>query len=133
MGLSRVSLNVVGYLLSPFIYLLWGVFAGLPSAAAAAAAPNPSAWLGAKAAVVFLSRCHYSFPITYKRGVELMRRLEDALAAAQVRSAAAAAAACATAAACAAVAACAAAHIASAAAAGDAGVLLLLASWSSCC
>ena len=60
--------------------------AGLPHASASSAAPNPSGWLEAKAAVVFLSRCHDCFPLTYKRGMELMRRLEETLIAAQVTS-----------------------------------------------
>ncbi|OEH74482.1 hypothetical protein cyc_08950 [Cyclospora cayetanensis] len=60
-----------------------GLVQSLPHASAATSAPDPSSWLAAKAAVVFLSRCHDSFPLTYKRGVELMRRLSDALTAAQ--------------------------------------------------
>ncbi|PFH35741.1 hypothetical protein BESB_053920 [Besnoitia besnoiti] len=44
---------------------------------------SPSQWMGAKAVVVFLSRCHAHFPITHKRGVELMSRLEHAVELAQ--------------------------------------------------
>ncbi|KAL8436103.1 hypothetical protein Efla_002093 [Eimeria flavescens] len=60
-----------------------GLVQSLPQASAAGEAANPSAWLETKAAVVFLSRCHDSFPLTCRRGAELIKRLEDTLVAAQ--------------------------------------------------
>lgn len=60
---------------------------GLPAASVTAATPGASSasqWVETKAVVVFLSRCHVHFPLTYKRGVELMGRLQHVVELAQV-------------------------------------------------
>ncbi|EPR64801.1 transcription factor/nuclear export subunit 2 [Toxoplasma gondii GAB2-2007-GAL-DOM2] len=57
---------------------------GLPDpSATTASSASPSQWMAAKAVVVFLSRCHANFPLSYKRGVELMARLEHLVELAQ--------------------------------------------------
>ncbi|KEP66838.1 UNVERIFIED_CONTAM: hypothetical protein HHA_270930 [Hammondia hammondi] len=57
---------------------------GLPDpSATTGSSASPSQWMAAKAVVVFLSRCHANFPLSYKRGVELMARLEHLVELAQ--------------------------------------------------
>ncbi|CBZ53804.1 hypothetical protein NCLIV_035850 [Neospora caninum Liverpool] len=57
---------------------------GLPEPSASAeSSASPSQWMAAKAVVVFLSRCHANFPLSYTRGVELMTRLEHVVELAQ--------------------------------------------------